>query len=169
MEGPDGKLRDGPESAFNRVQYGLPGLEARLPLIFSEGVVGGRLSLERFVEVTATEPARLYGLGGRKGVIAVGADADLALWDPKRRMTISADTLHDGLGWTPYEGRVVTGMPVTTLVRGTVICRDGERLGSPGHGQLLARDRPETSIPTSPPRTGFDVVSNRFVCEKLDG
>ena len=169
MEGPDGKLRDGPESAFNRVQYGLPGLEARLPLIFSEGVVGGRLSLERFVEVTATEPARLYGLGGRKGVIAVGADADLALWDPKRRMTISADTLHDGLGWTPYEGRVVTGMPVTTLVRGTVICRDGERLGSTGHGQLLARDRPETSKPTSPPRTGFDVVSNRFVCEKLGG
>ncbi|KAB0267688.1 dihydropyrimidinase [Microvirga brassicacearum] len=168
MEGPDGKLRDGPDSAFNRVQYGMPGLETRLPLIFSEGVVGGRLSLERFVEVTATEPARLYGLSGRKGVIALGADADIVLWDAKRRMTISPDTLHDGLGWTPYDGRQVTGMPVTTMVRGTVICRDGERVGTSGHGQLLARDRPEASLPTAPPRTGFDVVSNRFVCEELD-
>ncbi|WP_445503003.1 dihydropyrimidinase [Microvirga sp. G4-2] len=165
MEGPDGKLRDGPDTAFNRVQYGMPGLELRLPLIFSEGVVSGRLSIERFVEVTATEPARLYGLAGRKGAIAQGADADLVLWDPKKQIRIDPDTLHDGLGWTPYEGREVTGLPVMTMVRGTVICREGERLAPDGHGRLLARARPEACAIATPPVTGFDVVSGRFVCD----
>ncbi len=165
MDGPDGKLRDGLTSAFNRVQYGMPGLEVRLPLIFSEGVVSGRLSLERFVEVTATEPARLYGLSGRKGVIALGADADLVLWDANKQWKIAPSTLHDELDWTPFEGRQVTGLPVMTMVRGTVICREGERLGASGHGRLLARDRPESTAINTPPRTGFDVVSGRFVCE----
>jgi dihydropyrimidinase len=83
----------------------MPGLEPRLPLIFSEGVVSGRLSIERFFEVTATEPARRYGLADRKGVIALGADADLVIWDPKKQIRITPEALHDGLDWTPYEGR----------------------------------------------------------------
>jgi dihydropyrimidinase len=165
MEGPDGKLRDGPDTAFNRVQYGMPGLELRLPLIFSEGVGTGRLSIERFVEVTATEPARLYGLAGRKGVIAPGADADLVIWDPKKQIRITPEALHDGLGWTPYEGRHVTGMPVMTMARGTVVCREGERLAAGGYGRLLARARPEACAINTPPATGFDVVSGQFICD----
>jgi dihydropyrimidinase len=73
--------------------------------------------------------------------------------------------LHDGLGWTPYEGRRVTGMPVMTMARGTVVCREGQRLAASGHGRLLARARPEACAISTPPVTGFDVVSGQFICD----
>ncbi len=164
MEGPEGKLRAGPDPAFNQVPYGLPGIEARLPLVFSEGVSAGRIGIERFVELTSTAPARLYGLAGRKGVIAPGADADIALWDAKARRRITAADLHDGVGYTPYEGRDITGWPVATFVRGKAVMRDGQLLARPGHGRLLARNLPGVPARSAPDgRRRFDVMECRMI------
>ena len=85
----------------------------------------------------STNAAKLYGLYPRKGTIAVGADADIAIWDPKKRVTLSAGMLHDRMDYTPYEGMEIEGWPVLTLSRGEVICRDGEVLGTPGRGVFL--------------------------------
>ena len=132
-----GKLAAGPNPPFRKVANGIPGLETRLPLLFSEGVMTGRIDLPRFVALTATNNARLYGLHPRKGTIAVGADADLAIWDPERRVTIRNDDLHHNVDYTPYEGRVVTGWPTTVISRGEVIVEDGIWLGRAGRGVFL--------------------------------
>jgi len=132
-----GKLAAGPSPAFNQIANGVPGLETRLALLFSEGVGAGRIDLHRFVSLAATEAAKLYGLFPRKGTIAVGADADLALWDPEREVTISADMLHDNVDYSPYEGRTVRGWPVTVVSRGRVVVRDGELHAERGSGQFL--------------------------------
>ncbi|NHH83876.1 dihydropyrimidinase [Burkholderia gladioli] len=140
LDGPHGKRAD-TQAPFNRIPYGLPGIETRLPLLFSEGVRRGRLSLERFVELTASGPARLFGLAGRKGTIQLGADADLVLWDPRARTTLRAQSLHDGAGYTVYEGREIEGLPVVTVCRGEIICEYGELRGGTGHGRLIPCDR----------------------------
>jgi dihydropyrimidinase len=135
------------------VANGVPGLEVRLPLLFSEGVGKGRITLERFVEVAATAAAKLYGLYPRKGTIAVGADADIAIWDPDKKVRISHEMLHDNMDYTPYEGREVTGWPVLTLSRGRTVWRDGEVLGTPGQGRFLPCDLPESrGLRPHPPR-----------------
>ena len=141
LEGPDGKTAHGADPPFNKVPFGIPGLETRLPLLFSEGVNKGRLSLQRFVSLTATEPARLFGLEGRKGVIAEGADADLVLWDPDAEQTLSVETLHDDMDYTVYDGMTVRGLPRTTICRGQLICHEGRLLAPAGSGQLVACDR----------------------------
>lgn len=161
FDDPEGKLRGGRDAPFNRVPYGLPGLETRMPLLFSEGVAKGRMSLERFAEVTAAAPARIYGLEA-KGRIAVGADADLVVWDPERRVRIGTDVLHDGIDYTPYDGIEAVGWPVTTIVRGAFVVEDGEMCAEPGHGRLLACARPAAARPSGQPATGFDVVAMRF-------
>ena len=132
----DGKLIAGPTPPFRKVANGIPGLATRVPLLFSEGVVAGRLSLPRFVALTATNNADVYGLAG-KGRIAIGADADLAIWDPERRVTITNDLLHHGVDYTPYEGRVVTGWPVMTLSRGEVVVEDGVLRAASGRGRFI--------------------------------
>jgi len=142
FDGPDGKKVAGVGAHFDRVPPGVPGIETRLPLLFSEGVGKGRIDLQTFVNLTSTQPARLYGLFPRKGTIAVGADADLALWDPARRVTITAADLHSAVDYTPYEGREVTGWPVMTLSRGEVVWREGTVTAEPGRGRFLACDRP---------------------------
>jgi dihydropyrimidinase len=106
-------------------------------LLFSEGVAAGRLSLGEFVALGATNHAKLYGLYPRKGTIAVGADADLALWDPGRRVRVTATMLHDQVGYTPYEGRELAGWPVTVLSRGRVVVQDGRLHAEPGTGQFV--------------------------------
>ncbi len=166
LEGDAGKLRDGLATPFNRVSNGLPGLETRLPLVFSEGVNKGRLSLERFVAVSAAQPARLYGLWPRKGTIAVGSDADIALWDPHKRTTIRATTLNDGLGWTPYEGFDLIGWPVCTLSGGKVLVRDSRFTGVNNRGRLLQRSPAVHSTPvwSSAP---FDALRKTFKCEGI--
>jgi dihydropyrimidinase len=136
------KIAGGPDTPFTRIPNGVPGIETRLPLLFSAAIHGGKLSLEQFVQVTATEPARFYGLHPRKGVIAVGSDADLALWDPERRVTIANAMLHHATDHTPYEGMTVRGWPVTTLSRGDVVYDDGKILSVPGRGRFLACARP---------------------------
>jgi dihydropyrimidinase len=144
---PEGKKPGGEEVPFRYIPNGIPGLETRLPLLFSEGVGTGRLSLQDFVALTSTNPARLYGLHPRKGTIAIGADADLAIWDPKREVVIRNADLHHAVDYTPYEGRRVTGWPVITLVRGTVVARYGEVLAQAGHGEFLPCAPPEMARP----------------------
>lgn len=136
---PAGKLNSKGRTSFRWVPNGIPGIETRLPILFSEGVSAGRISLNRFVELTATNHAKLYGLYPRKGSIGIGFDADLTLWDPNRRETIRQANLHHGADYTPWEGFAVTGWPVMTLARGAVVAEDGRVTGTSGRGQVLDR------------------------------
>lgn len=138
-----GKLPKGDQTTFKDVANGVPGLEVRMPLLFSEGVLAGRISIERFVALTATNHARTYGLYPRKGTIAVGADADLAIWNPEREVTISTRMLHDNVGYTPYEGKTVRGWPEVVVSRGRVAVEDGELKVERGSGRFLQRGTPE--------------------------
>lgn len=138
LRDPQGKMVAGAQASFTKIPNGMPGLELRLPLLFSEGVVRGRITLERFVELTASAPARIYGLGG-KGRIAPGADADLAIWDPDRTELVSQARLHDAMDDSPFEGCRVTGWPLTTVARGEVIWHEGQVSGAPGRGRFVRR------------------------------
>ena len=151
FDGPGGKKVHGEKAPFRCVPNGIPGVETRLPLLFSAGVMTGRMELTKFVELTATNPARMYGLHPRKGTIAVGADADIALWDPTRRVTVTNAMLHHNVDYTPYEGMEVTGWPVATISRGAVVCRDGALLAQPGRGQFLPCGLPAPARPKSAP------------------
>jgi len=111
----------------------------------------GRISLNQFVALTATNPARLYGLHPRKGTIAIGADADIAIWDANKEVTIRNDRLHHNVDYTPYEGMTVTGWPVTSLVRGEVVWQGGEVTGQVGRGQFLPCGKPEMARPKAAP------------------
>lgn len=124
---------------FTRVPGGIPGVETRLPLIYTSGVMSGRLSLLRFVEAWSTGPARAFGLYPRKGLIAVGSDADLILIDTQRKSSLHADELHMNTDCLPYEGWEVWGWPVTTILRGQVIVSDGELTGQSPVGTLVHR------------------------------
>jgi dihydropyrimidinase len=140
-EGPTGKKAGGERISFDRIVNGVPGLETRLPLLFSRGVQDGRIDLQQFVALTATNPARLYGLYPRKGTIAIGSDADIAIWDPDRDVTITHDKLHDAMDYTPYEGMSVRGWPVLTLSRGEIVAEDGDVTTLAGRGLFLLEDR----------------------------
>lgn len=133
-----GKLKAGPGATFKEIANGMPGLQMRLPLLFDAMVSGGRLGLRKFVEITATAPARIYGLTG-KGSVAVGMDADLCLWDPSRRVTLSDAMVEDRTGFTPYAGRTVTGWPDTVLCRGKVIAAGGAVTAQAGSGAPIRR------------------------------
>ena len=142
-----GKLSQGPDPDFKHVANGVPGVEVRLPLLFSEGVGMGRIDLNRFVALASTNAARLYGLYPRKGTIAVGSDADIAIWDPQREVEIGTDMLHDNVGYTPYQGRRVKGWPETVIRRGLVIVEDGELSAQRGSGEFLPCASPEAARP----------------------
>ena len=137
-----GTFVNGPNPSFNRLTTGVPGVEPPMPLLFSEALKGDRIDLNRFVAVTATNPAKTYGLFPRKGTIAVGSDADLVVWDPDRKVTISVDQLHDGMDYTPFDGLDVQGWPEVTISRGDIIWQGGEFTGTPGRGSFLPCDRP---------------------------
>ena len=134
-----GKLPKGEATTFKEMANGLPGIELRLPLLFSEGVMAGRLSLQEFVALTSTNHASMYGLAGRKGTIAVGADADFAIWNPNREVTVTAGMLHDNTGYTPYEGRKVKGWPEVVVSRGRVVIENNRLHAERGSGQFLKR------------------------------
>lgn len=145
---PHGKRLGGRDVAFPYIPNGIPGLETRLPLLFSEGVGKGRISLNAFVALTSTNPARLYGLYPRKGTIAVGSDADLVIWDEGREVTIQNALLHHAVDYTPYEGMRVRGWPAITLSRGEVVWQDGEFRGRAGRGEFLRCGLPAPARPT---------------------
>jgi dihydropyrimidinase len=136
---PHGKDTPRARTSFRWVPNGIPGIETRLPILFSEGVSKKRISLQRFVALTATNHARTYGLYPKKGAIAVGSDADIVLWDPNRRETIRQEKLHHGADYTPWEGFEVVGWPVTTMLRGKIVAQNGEIVGAPGDGEHVAR------------------------------
>lgn len=142
-----GKLANGPNASFKQIANGVPGLEIRMPLLFSEGVGKGRIDIHRFVDLTATCPAQLYGMFPQKGTIAVGSDADLAIWDPNRNFTIKAEVMHDNVGYTPYEGRTIQGVPVTVLSRGRVVINDGKLCVDRGSGKFIICGRPDSAVP----------------------
>jgi len=155
-----GKLSAGPDPDFKHIANGLPGLETRLPLLFDAMVSQGRSSLEKFVELTATAPAKIYGLHPRKGTVAVGADADIAIWNPDREVTLTDDGLHDNVGYNPFAGRRLRGWPETVLRRGEVIVSDGQLKASPGSGELQLRGRAASMRPTGVLSPEFDPTKN---------
>ena len=124
---------------FTKIPNGGPGIEHRLSLIYSGGVAQGRFSVNRFVELVSTTPAKLFGLYPRKGTIATGSDADLVIFDPNRQHTISAATHHMRVDYSMFEGIRVTGIPDVVLSRGRVIVQGDEFLGRPGAGEFLRR------------------------------
>jgi dihydropyrimidinase len=124
---------------FRKIPNGLPGVEDRLDLLHDGGVVAGRISRERWVEIVSTAPARMFGMYPAKGAVAVGSDADLVIYDPNRRRTISASTHHMDVDYSCYEGRVVQGAADVVMSRGSVIVRDGAFTGHRGAGRFLRR------------------------------
>jgi dihydropyrimidinase len=142
-----GKLWRGPTPTFKEIPMGIPGLELRMPLLFSEGVGKGRLTLQQMVSLGCTEPARLYGLYPRKGTIAVGSDADLAIWNPERRTDIVPGTIHDNTGYSPYEGRTLIGWPDTVVCRGRTIVQEGKLVAERGSGTFLPCEKPGSAVP----------------------
>lgn len=131
-------LREEKESGWTdiwSVEAGVPGIGTRAPLLMSEGVLGGRIGLERFAELISTGPARLFGLYPRKGAIVPGADADLVLWDPEAEMVLSAGCFGQTADWTPYQGMRVRGLPVLVLLRGRVVMREGRVDCPAGYGR----------------------------------
>jgi len=126
---------------FSKIPNGGPGLENRLQMIHEFGVRAGRISLNRMVELLATNPAKLFGLYPRKGTIAVGSDADLVVFDPARTVTISAASHHSKADYNLYEGTTVTGTPELVLLRGNVLVENGTLVASPGIGRFVPRAR----------------------------
>lgn len=159
-----GKLAAGPSPTFDKIANGVPGLEIRMPLLFSEGVNKGRMNIHRFVELTSTSPAKTYGLYPRKGTIAVGSDADFGLWDPDKEVKINADMLHDNMDYTPYEGRVAKGWPITVISRGRIVIENEKLCVERGSGQYLKRERPDAAkplqrlVPEIDPKSNFNVT-----------
>ncbi|WP_428452561.1 dihydropyrimidinase [Photobacterium kasasachensis] len=124
---------------FSACPNGMPGVENRMPLLFSEGVMSGRISPSRFVELTSYMPAKLFGLYPQKGCLDQGADADLVLFDPKQQVTITHDLLHDNTDYTPYEDMNCLGWPMMTISRGQVVACNGEFMGKAGNGRFVRR------------------------------
>jgi dihydropyrimidinase len=128
-----------PALSITRLRPGVSDLRFMLPLYFSEGVGKRKLPLERFVETTSTNAARIFGLYPKKGAVRPGADGDVVIWDPKRTATVSADADPSNADYTVYEGWQVTGWPVTTIRRGEIVYDDGRMLGTAGGGRLVPR------------------------------
>jgi dihydropyrimidinase len=124
---------------FSKIPNGAPGVETRMSLVYDGGVRSGRITLNRFVQLTSTSPAKIFGLFPRKGTIAPGSDADIVVFDPNRTTTLSAKTLHMKVDYNPYEGRQVTGATDTVLSRGRVIIENGAFVGRKGGGSFLKR------------------------------
>jgi len=162
FDDPEGKKKHGEDASFKKVANGVPGLEARLPLLFSGGVNGGRIDLQRFVALASTNAARLYGLYPRKGTIAVGSDADLAIWDPDLTRTITQSMFHDAMDYTPYEGIEVKGWPVITISRGEVVAENGDVTTERGRGEFLPCAPSPLARPLGRRVSRFDPVTGRL-------
>ena len=137
FEDAGGKKLGGKEVPFRHIPNGIPGIETRLPLLFSAGVIAGRIDINTFVALTSTNPAKLYGLYPRKGTIAIGSDADLVIWDTDREITIANSMLHHRVDYTPYEGIRLASWPQLTLSRGEVVWDGSRPQGRAGRGQFL--------------------------------
>jgi dihydropyrimidinase len=153
---PKGKMFAGADAPFNKIPNGVPGLAARLPVVFSEGVAKGRIDVQTFVSLVSAMPAKLFGLYPRKGTIAVGSDADIVLWDAKRERTLTNAMMHHGSDYTPFEGLATVGAPVAVYLRGAKAF-DGDTVSSPcGAGEFLPRAPYDLIEPTGRFPAGFD-------------
>ena len=132
---------------FSKIPNGAPGIETRLMLLWDGGVRTGRIDAHKFVEITSTNPARMFGLWPRKGTMAVGSDGDLVVWDPDKEVTLAAKTLHMRVDYNPYEGRVIKGAPAVVLSRGDVIVDHGEFKGRKGRGEFVKRQAGRPLVP----------------------
>lgn len=141
FDGPDGKRAHGEDASFDQIANGIPGVETRMALLWSEGVCTGRITPQRFVDLTATQAAQLYGLYPRKGTLAIGSDADLVIWDDDLDLVVDNAMLHHNVDYTPYAGRHLKAWPAVTLSRGEVVW-DGAPQGNPGRGLFLPCERP---------------------------
>jgi dihydropyrimidinase len=154
-DGDRGKRVNGADASFRDIPNGVPGLAARLAIIFSEGVAKGRIDLPHFARLIAGNPAKLFGLQG-KGSIAPGFDADLVLWDPAKKTTLTNAHMQQAIDYTPYEGLEVTGWPMATVRRGEVVMREGVVQAEPGTGRFLARAPYDMIKPLGALPDGFD-------------
>jgi dihydropyrimidinase len=145
FDDPKGKRLGGGTPIFRKVPNGVPGLETRLPLLMSEGVGRGRIDLNTFVRVTATNAARIYGLYPQKGTIAVGSDADIVIWDTTTERVIRNGDLHHAVDYTPFEGKRIKAWPHITIARGEVVWRDGAVTARKGRGRFLTCAKPEAA------------------------
>jgi dihydropyrimidinase len=135
-DAPEGKKPGGQEVPFRHIPNGIPGIETRLALLYSEGVLGGRITLEKFVELTSTNPAKAYGLHPRKGTIAIGSDADLVIWD-EREFVLSNAHLHHAVDYTPYAGQTLRAWPGVTIASGEVVWDGRNFHPRAGRGRFL--------------------------------
>ncbi len=124
---------------FTKCPNGAPGVELRIALMYSEGVNKKRISINKFVDVVSTTPAKLFGLYPQKGSISIGADADLVVIDPRKKVTIKHKILHENVDYTPYEGMKVTGFPTMTISKGEIVVEEGQFIGKRGRGNFLKR------------------------------
>ena len=154
------------EGDFSKIPNGAPGIETRMSLVYDGGVRTGRISLNRFVELTSTSPAKIFGLFPRKGTIAPGSDADIVIFDPERTTVLSAKTLHMKVDYNPYEGREVTGVTDTVISRGQVVIDGGKFIGRAGGGSFLKRNA--RSLPTTTPRPAVCDWRNRMTAVRSE-
>ncbi|EKY25797.1 dihydropyrimidinase [Clostridium celatum] len=124
---------------FIKCPNGAPGVEERIPLIFSEGVMNGKININKFVEVCSTNPAKIFGIYPKKGTIAIGSDADIVIIDPNKEVILSSKDLHSNVDYSAYEGIKVKGYPIMTILRGKIIVRDNKFIGEKGDGMYLKR------------------------------
>ncbi|MDE2647564.1 MAG: dihydropyrimidinase [Paracoccaceae bacterium] len=155
-----GKLANGPNATFQQIANGMPGIAMRLPLLFSEGVNKGRITLQKFVELSSTNAARTYGLLPKKGSISIGADADLVIWDPNLKRRVTIDDQHDAMDYTPFEGMEVTGWPMSVIVRGSPVILDGNFVGSHAHGKFTPRGKTDLTGFIGHKAAELDIESN---------
>lgn len=136
-----GKDKQRGKDDFTKCPNGAPGVEERIPLMFSEGVMKGKISITKFVDVCCTAPAKIFGLYPKKGAVQVGADADIVLIDPDKDVTLKKHMLHGNIDYTAYEGFKLKGYPVMTMVRGRIIVRDNVFIGEKGYGRFIKRNK----------------------------
>lgn len=124
---------------FTKCPNGAPGIEERIPLIFSEGVMKNRISANKFVEVCCTNPAKIFGMYPKKGTIQVGSDGDIVIIDPNIEKVLKVEDLHSNIDYTPYEGIKVQGYPIYTILRGEIIAKNNKFIGKKGYGEFIKR------------------------------
>jgi len=149
FDDPQGKKAGGEHASFDQIPNGIPGLETRLALLFSEGVLAGRIDAQSFVALTSTNVAKLYGLYPRKGSIAIGGDADLVIWDTGLNLTVRNERLHHNVDYTPYEGMQLKAWPGVTISRGEVVWASPHAAPTKGRGRFIECLKPQPAQPRS--------------------
>lgn len=158
-----GKKNAGEDAPFNRIPNGVPGLAARLPLLFSAGVATGRIDSVTFAKLTSTNAAKIFGLYPQKGTLSVGSDADFVIWDDQVTRCLTNEMMHHGADYTPYEGMEITGAPLSTWLRGELAFDGSEILAAEGNGAMLCRGPYEQIRPRGIFTTPFNPVDGVLV------